>query len=143
MPNWCQNEVVISGYEEGSEAELERFVQDCFREVEYQYGTEKQISFKKIIPYPESAPNKGYQDEEFGKWFNDFGHDWCVDNWGTKWEPYEQENRFHYYPDEIYLNFLTAWSPPQGIYDKISKMLPKCSISWFYKEESCQISGWL
>lgn len=144
MPNWCENEVNIYGIEEGSEEEIKHFLETCF--------VDGELEFEKIIPYPDSAPSREDQPEDFmerlnhpfAKWYNDFGYDWCVENWGTKWGAAQQENDLStYYPEEISLKFATAWSPPQGIHDKVQEMLPNCSISWFYKEEGMRVSGWL
>ena len=144
MPNWCENEVSIFGIEEGSEEEIKHFLKTCF--------VEGKIDFEKIIPYPEAAPSRDDEPEDimeqlnhpFAKWYNDFGYDWCVETWGTKWGAAHQENDLStYYPEEISLKFSTAWGPPQGIYDKVQEILPNCSISWFYKEEGMQVSGWL
>ena len=141
MPNWCQNEVTILGEEGGAKEEIKHFLETCFEEGE--------INFEKIIPYPESAPSRADQPEDFmerlkhpfAKWYNDFGYDWCVENWGTKWGASAQQNDLG--DEELYLNFNTAWSPPQGIHDKIKEMLPSCSITWFYREDGMQVSGWL
>lgn len=143
MPNWCENEVRICGTKEGSEEEIKHFLETCFEEGE--------IDFEKIIPYPESAPSREDQPEDlrermnhpFAKWYNDIGYDWCIETWGTKWGAAHQINDLSSYPDEIELQFVTAWSPPNGIYEKVKEMLPNCSISWFYKEEGMQVSGWL
>ena len=148
MPNWCSNEVsIIAENEEGTE-ELKQFIKDCFTEEEE--GDEKPlVDFEKVIPYPDSAPPKYPQainiEEQmkhpFSKWYNDFGYDWCIENWGTKWNACEQVNVLG--EEEIDLDFQTAWSPPQGIYKKIQTRLPNCSISWFYREDGMQLSGWL
>ncbi len=148
MPNWCSNEVsIIAENEEGTE-ELKQFIKDCFTEEEE--GDEKPLlDFEKVIPYPDSAPPKYPQainiEEQmkhpFSKWYNDFGYDWCIENWGTKWNACEQVNVLG--EEEIDLDFQTAWSPPQGIYKKIQTRLPNCSISWFYREDGMQLSGWL
>ena len=148
MPNWCSNEVsIIAENEEGTE-ELKQFIKDCFTEEEE--GDEKPLlDFEKVIPYPDSAPPKYPQainiEEQmkhpFSKWYNDFGYDWCIENWGTKWNACEQVNVLG--EEEIDLDFQTAWSPPHGIYKKIQTRLPNCSISWFYREDGMQLSGWL
>ena len=141
MPNWCSNEVsIIPENGEGIE-EMKQFAKECF--------TEEELDFEKVIPYPDSAPSREDQPEDFmerlkhpfAKWYNDFGYDWCVENWGTKWNASEQANTLG--EDEINLDFQTAWSPPQGIYEKIQTRLPNCSISWFYREDGMQLSGWL
>ena len=143
MPNWCENKVNIYGIEEGSEEEIKHFLETCF--------VDGELDFEKIIPYPDSAPSREDQPEDlrerlnhpFSKWYNNFGYFWCVENWGTKWGATQQDNDLSSYPDEIELRFDTAWSPPQGIHDKVKEMLPNCSISWFYKEEGMRVSGWL
>ena len=141
MPNWCSNEVsIIPENGEGLE-EMKQFAEECF--------TEEELDFEKVIPYPDSAPSREDQPEDFmerlkhpfAKWYNDFGYDWCVENWGTKWNASGQANTLG--EDEINLDFQTAWSPPQGIYEKIQTRLPNCSISWFYREDGMQVSGWL
>ena len=57
MPNWCQNEVTILGEEGGAKEEIKHFLETCFEEGE--------INFEKIIPYPESAPSREDQPEDF------------------------------------------------------------------------------
>jgi hypothetical protein len=141
MPNWCQNEVNIYGYEGKGKKEIKHFLKTCFEKEE--------IVFEKIIPYPESAPSRDkkpgnmreWLDHPFSKWYSDFGYDWCVENWGTKWGASDQKNKLG--DEELYLEFETAWSPPEGIHAKIKEMLPSCTIIWFYREDGVQISGWL
>ena len=148
MPNWCNNEVSIIAENGEGQEEMKQFIKDCFTEEEE--GNEKPLlDFEKVIPYPDSAPPKYPQainikeqmKHPFAKWYNDFGYDWCIENWGTKWNACEQVNVLG--EDEINLDFQTAWSPPQGIYDRIQTRLPNCSISWFYREDGMQVSGWL
>ncbi len=139
MPNWCKNKVRI----EGDEEEIKHFLETCF--------VDGELEFEKIIPYPESAPSRDDQPDDlrerinhpFAKWYNDFGYDWCIETWGTKWGASEQKNDLKSYPEKIELYFLTAWSPPEGIHAKIKEMLPSCSITWFYREEWDAICGWL
>ena len=139
MPNWCKNKVRI----EGDEEEIKHFLETCF--------VDGELEFEKIIPYPESAPSRDDQPDDlrerinhpFAKWYNDFGYDWCIETWGTKWGASEQKNDLKSYLEKIELYFLTAWRPPEGIHAKIKEMLPSCSITWFYREEWDAICGWL
>ena len=139
MPNWCKNEVKI----EGDEEEIKHFLETCF--------VDGELGFEKIIPYPESAPSRDDQPDDlrerinhpFAKWYKDFGYDWCIETWGTKWGASEQKNDLTSYTDEIELAFLTAWSPPEGIYNALNERFPNTSISWFYREEGMQIAGYL
>ena len=57
MPNWCQNEVIIMADKKGSTEEMKQFLETCFEEGE--------IVFSKIIPYPESAPSREDEPEDF------------------------------------------------------------------------------
>ena len=54
-------------------------------------------------------------------------YDWCVKNWGTKWNACEptldsDEN------DVDYLRFETAWSAPHPILEKLSEMFPNATF---------------
>lgn len=54
-------------------------------------------------------------------------YDWCINNWGTKWNAMDTQIRCD---DEI--SFLTAWSPPDPIYLKLSEMYPydEIHVTW-------------
>ena len=142
MPNWCTNEVDIYG---GDNLEqFKQFVDECI-------VMDFKLEFEKVIPYPPEAPSRDdltpdstmeeQMNHPYQKWFNDFGYDWCIDNWGTKWAASEQDGDV--LEDEAHLVFDTAWGPPVGIYNKLVEKYPDLSITWFYKEEGMEISGWL
>lgn len=63
--------------------------------------------------------------------FNSGGYEWCINNWGTKWNAYDftDENVDDW---EDYMNiqfsFFTAWSPPMPIYYEIAKMTKDTDI---------------
>lgn len=57
-------------------------------------------------------------------------YDWCIRNWGTKWNSYNGESR----SDGI-LNFQTAWSEPRPIISAIAKMYPDVEISHEWADE--------
>ena len=40
-----------------------------------------------------------------------YDYDWCVKNWGTKWDIFDVE-AVSLIDDTLELNFCTAWSPP-------------------------------
>jgi hypothetical protein len=46
------------------------------------------------------------------------GWDWnfCVENWGTKWESEYDESNLTMEGNTVRCTFLTAWSPPIGVY---------------------------
>ena len=87
MPNWCECDLYISGPKE----ELEKFLETVKSE-------ESVFDFNRVIPYPEHFREL---DGPFKEWmttpaeertgpppadgFNQGGYEWCLLNWGTKW----------------------------------------------------------
>ena len=67
MPNWCENCLEVIG----DENEIKRFCETGLTTVANKDGEiEQEWSLLPYYPYPD------------GKW----DYDWCVDNWGTKWD---------------------------------------------------------
>ena len=147
MPNWCSNEVEIYGEKEA----IAKFVEECFTDFK---GTPV-LDFAKVMPEPDydqpqkdGTHNNGVQKElhdVMPDWWN-----WRNNNWGTKWNlvPDPEGNLTGYEvtgqsEDFLQLEFETAWSPPAGIYDTIFEKYPDLTVSWFYREEGCQLAGWL
>ena len=147
MPNWCSNEVEIYGEKE----DIAKFVEECFTDFK---GTPV-LDFAKVMPEPDydqpqkdGTHNNGVQKElhdVMPDWWN-----WRNTNWGTKWNlvPDPEGNLTGYElvgKDDgfIQLEFETAWSPPNGIYNEIWAKYPDLTVSWFYREDGCQLAGWL
>ena len=57
-------------------------------------------------------------------------YDWCVNNWGTKWNSYSNE-----YDDAGELLFWTAWAPPRPVIVKLSEMFPDVVIHHQWADE--------
>jgi hypothetical protein len=74
-------------------------------------------------------------------------YDWCVANWGTKWDVGRKNDdmsiQYEHGDTWAELAFMTAWSPPEGVHTKLCEMFPDLDISWFYREDGCQFAGWL
>ena len=146
MPNWCSNEVEIYGEKEA----IAKFVEECFTDFK---GTPV-LDFNKVMPEPDydqpqkdGTHNNGVQKElhdVMPDWWN-----WRNDNWGTKWNlvPSPEGNLTGYevveHEDFLQLEFETAWSPPNGIYMEIWAKYPDLTVNWFYREDGCQLAGWL
>ncbi len=47
-------------------------------------------------------------------------YEWCIQNWGTKWNAYDCDIA----PDGTQIKFLSAWSAPHPILQKLSEMYP-------------------
>mgnify|MGYP003628172789 FL=1 len=147
MPNWCSNEVQF----DGSEEDIAKFKEECFTD----HKGVAVLDFSKVLPEPDydkpkkdGTHNDGVQTELHSvmpDWWN-----WRNDNWGTKWNlvPNHDGDLTAYLTvedgeDYISLEFDTAWSPPEGIYEAIVEKYPDLSVNWFYREDGVQISGWL
>ena len=65
---------------------------------------------------------------------------WCIDNWGTKWEL--SELGIEYDEEMLELTFSTAWSPPEGVMNKLKEKYPDLSFTCFYDEPGMEIAGY-
>lgn len=145
MPNWCTNRVHISGNEE--------IVQDFISFVKGT-GEDGTFSFNAIIPTPQelidteaSFGSEEHQEKHAAnkeKYGYAHWYDYQCDKWGTKWDVNDPD---HFYDGGDYAEweFLTAWGPPEGIYNTLSTKYHNqdLSISWFYDEPGMQIAGYL
>jgi hypothetical protein len=89
------------------------------------------LDFNKIIPQPE-----GIQDPREGVLGQD-EYDWCVENWGTKWNSYETELRKKG-SWQLVITFETAWAPPLPIIEALFKKYPEVDIQFL---SACE-GGW-
>ena len=76
-------------------------------------------------------------DQQDDRWY-----DWRIQNWDTKWDAYDVEVTDDD-PDQLEVEFNTAWSPPEAICHALREQYPDLSISWFYDEPGCEIAGYL
>jgi len=123
MPNWCNNTVEI--YHEDP-AMLERV----------RRGFDAGGLFGELIPVPEdlqiTAGFLGNGDEQkqlelkeaanlekhgYRNWY-----DYCVNEWGTKWDVGADGQPAQDIPGGLMLSFDSAWSPPIGAYEKLTDM---------------------
>lgn len=57
-------------------------------------------------------------------------YDWCRDNWGTKWNAYENKQ-----PDTDTIIFETAWAPPEPVIARLANMYPEAEIEHWWADE--------
>ena len=150
MPNWCYNRITIYGDSE-TEAKLKE-IEEIF---------EKENPFNEIYPIPDfkNIPNEKGELPKLEQHFNPDGslfyetynfpdgknddrwYMWCVNNWGTKWDACDKS--IDYEDSEILaLTFNTAWSPPEGIVEKLREKYPELSFQCFYDEPGCESAGY-
>ena len=118
MPNWNENKLSIM---------------DCSPELE-SYLKENGLSFEKIKPTPPELL-------EGNGWYQ-----WRLENWGTKWDLSEQEQRevadqLISESADFQATFMTAWSPPLQAIAALSEMFPNDQFTLDYFESGCWFAG--
>ena len=125
MPNHITNVIELSGDESRIAEMLGRIQYDKFG-----IGS---VDFEKIIPMPDNIFKGNLGPEERSKYGSNNWYDWSVANWGTKWNSYG-------YPDNTALEngkltFVTAWSAPHPIMQKLSEMFPEIKLEHEWADE--------
>ena len=63
-------------------------------------------------------------------------YDWCIENWGTKWNVEDDVDvNYDKNTDEYDITFDTAWSVPSGIVEKFSEFCNDEEFYWEYEDE--------
>jgi hypothetical protein len=126
MPNWCDNTVLIKGEPLDILALMNKVSED-----------NNPFSLNKIKPLPDGlrntkAPakhNESQQKVDFNT--KNYGaadwYEWCVSNWGTKWNTSETLV-VKVSDDCVNYTFQTAWAPPIPVYEELSKLFPNTNI---------------
>ena len=163
MPNHCHNRVTIYG--SGNDTDETRSQIAKLKQI-----FEDEHCFGQIIPEPDSANtplmsgdvqglvyDRGKVGElpvstkgEYGisSRFQSTGraddrwYDWRLANWDTKWDAYDVVVTDDD-PDQLEVEFNTAWAPPEAICNELREQYPDLSVSWFYDEPGCEIAGYL
>ena len=64
-----------------------------------------------------------------------------LSNWGTKWDACDKS--IDYEDSEILaLTFNTAWSPPEGIVERLRDKYPELTFQCFYDEPGMESAGY-
>ncbi len=165
MPNHCHNRVTF--YSSGNDTDESRAQIAKLKQI-----FEDESVFTQIIPEPDwvntplmSSDVQKYSwekpkgkvgelpqfvDTKYGKslrfkstdMIDDRWYDWRCQNWDTKWDAYEI-NITDDDPDQLEVEFETAWSPPEAICHAIREQYPDLAVSWFYDEPGCEVAGYL
>ena len=151
MPNWCYNRIRIDA--DSDQVEQLKEIHDIF--------DNHSDPFNQILPIPDfkNIPNEKGElpieevhknDEGKVMWatsnFPDGTNDdrwyhWCISNWGTKWDACDKS--IDYEDSEILaLTFNTAWSPPEGIVERLRGKYPELTFQCFYDEPGMEAAGY-
>lgn len=126
MPNHVTNLITLNGDRKQIAEMLEAIKNDKLG-----IGT---VSFEKIIPMPEDIYRGNLSQKEKELYGDRNWYDWCRANWGTKWNAYGYEDGFDYSQSNP-LEFLTAWSAPHPVMQKLSEMFPEIEITHEWADE--------
>ena len=154
MPNHCQNRVIVYG--SGNDTDETRAQIAKIKQM-----FEDEHTFTQVIPEPDwaniplmSKDLKGIYDRgKLGELpvdgrfqstdrQDDRWYDWRLANWDTKWDAYDV-NVTDDDPDQLEVEFNTAWSPPEAVCHAMREQFPDLSVSWFYDEPGMEIAGYL
>lgn len=138
MPNWCNNSVEI--YHDDP-AMIER-VRKAFNGeglLQEFIPVPKELSdtVSGFVPEQEALEAKQAANREkygYSTWY-----DFCVNEWGTKWEIGADGNPAQDIPGGLMLGFESAWSPPIAAYEKLTEM--GFSIRAMYYEPGMAFAG--
>ena len=140
MPNWCNNNITITGPKKKLEqlenaAREGKFLNFLYPMPEDLEGTEANGTTRKNL-----EKLYGHSD-----WYS-----WRTTNWSTKWEIdiYDgsiQTKQELLGPEEgeaeLSFGFDTAWSPPIGAYEHYIENNPDVSFNAYYFEGGCDFMG--
>ena len=127
MPNHITNVLKITGDPSTIASMLEAVKQD-----EIGMGS---IDFNKLIPTPEYVFQGNLGSEERAQSGKNNWYDWNIENWGTKWNSYGYEGLDHANFDGDKLEFLTAWSAPHPVIEKLATCYHELSFSHRWADE--------
>lgn len=123
MPNWCSNTITIYGDEKKLKL-ISRVLSD-------DTPTEQGV-FEKLVGRNPSLSEQEYN--QGGWWEGNIGY------WGTKWDVSVDDSCPIINEDSIVISPATAWSPPIGFCEQLSKKYG-VSIDMFYSEPGNDFCG--
>jgi hypothetical protein len=126
MPNWCNNNITISG-DEGTIRTLTAVLKNLKTDDDEQSNN----VFKALIGLPQHMSDGDYKE----KWY-----DTNIEWFGTKWDISYEEDMFTFTKNEISFFCETAWSPPIPFLQNLCEMY-KVNANLFYSEGGVGFSG--
>ena len=161
MPNWCNHYIVVKGklselkkfreFAKGENGNLdmnsfipypEKFAKKDREVVGYyekikslEKKSEKDKKAKKELEQLKMLEK--LEDRETTDGYNSGGYNWCIVNWGTKWNFWGNTNEdIKIKNGRLNYSIETAWSFPEPIAIEMSKQFPNLEFEWASEEES-------
>ena len=135
MPNWNQNSAIIT-HEDPTQ--IDRLIE----------GFKNERLFGEFLPCPKELLDMGsplsdaeQAEANVEKYGASDWYQWCINNWGTKWDVGEESDGIDRVDDnKVKLSFDTAWGPPIAFYEYLDEELD-FEITAFYLEEGMGFAG--
>jgi|GEM_PF-1299006 hypothetical protein len=143
MPNWCNNNITITGPKHKIDA-IEQAVREG-KFFNHLYPMPEPL--KDSDKYPADGTERPELVEEHGA--NDW-YDWAVNKWGSKWEADVYDGSIvtkqellgkDTGPAILEFGFDSAWSPAIGAYEHYCENNPDVQINAYYYEPGCDFMG--
>ena len=128
MPNWCNNNISITGPIETIKTLWEQATAE---------GDDNGL-LNAMYPMPKELHDTEVMSDG-PNWYS-----WRVENWGTKWEVSSEGLEFEDHGDgtaSITGWFDSAWAPPIGAYIAFEEMMDNCSLEASYYEPGMDFAG--
>jgi len=136
MPNWCNNNIDITG--------PAKTINALWKAATAEEGG----LLNAMVPMPKelSETTKGSGDELQTEKYDGFTnwYDWCVARWGTKWDVDMEGIEYTDNEDgtaSISGYFDSAWAPPVEAYNRFLEANEDCSLTASYYEMGCDFAG--
>jgi len=131
MPNWCENELTVSG----DEATVQKFKKRV-------KAKDTALSLAKLFPEPDYSkvkvkptfPSITKEVRKGQEWW-----DWRIQNWGTKWDV--EAELVDDWGNGLAYQFDSAWSPPTKWLETISAKWPDLTFKLKYDEPGMGFAG--
>ena len=141
MPNWCRNTITLKHKDPAQIDRAYRALQNetflneflpvpPFRSMDHEPGlSDSEVENKRTAVDQENLDLYGAKD-----WY-----DWCVTNWGTKWDVGDREYTELFDANTVTASFDSAWAPPRRAYEHLVSL--GFEITAYYSEPGMCFCG--
>jgi hypothetical protein len=150
MPNWCSNELTISGDKEA----ISRFVAGVNKDdsnnlllIESYLPTPEDLTVTMSGSFgddssPEALELAAKQKSNIEKYGHKDWYDWNIANWGTKWSDSDTDGGDIYNDGTtVSYTFQSPWGPPEEAFRRISAIFPELTFVLSFSEEGMGFYG--
>jgi len=145
MPNWCNNQVEISGPKKVIKKKKKIVDENHIKDDNDPNIPEDQGLLDWMVPMPKELRETQADGTERKDFIKKYGHSdwygWANDNWGTKWDIHEFYGFDRKDESTITFGFDTAWAPALTAFDTWLANNEDCSVKCIYYEPGCDFAG--